>query len=111
MEKALKKYTKIYRAALQANNFSDIDVRVKAYKERLQEMYISQAFMQHNVYPTMDVEKVYAVIAMYLELKKEDLSDKAIIDIVNSGFDSAVNAKITRNCVDNRIGFIKAMLE
>lgn len=87
MEKSVKKYAKIYRTALQTNNCSDIDVRVESYRQRLQEMYDSQAFAQHNVYPTMDVVKIYAVIAMCLELKKEDCSDKEIIDIVNSGFD------------------------
>lgn len=87
MEKYVKKYAKIYRTALRANRFSDIDIRVGDYKERLQEMYTSQVFMQHNVYTTMDVTKIYAVIAMCLELKKENLSDKEIIDVINSGFE------------------------
>lgn len=87
MEKSVKKFAKIYRTALKANSFSDIDTRVGAYKQRLQEMYASQDFIEHNVYPTMNVPKIYAVIAMCLELKKEELSDKEIIDIVNSGFD------------------------
>lgn len=87
VEKSVKKYSKIYRTALEANDFSDIDIRVESYKQRLQEMYISEAFKQQNVYPTMDVVKIYAVIAMCLELKKEDFSDKEIIDIVNTGFD------------------------
>ena len=86
MEKSVKKYAKIYRTALIENKFSDIDVRVESYVHRLQEMYASQDFTKHNVYPTMDVNKIYAVIAMCLELKKEKLSDKEIIDIVNSGF-------------------------
>lgn len=87
MEKAVKKYAKIYRTALKTNSFSDFDVRVEVYEQRLREMYNSQAFTQHNSYPTMDVVKIYAVIAMCLELKKENLSDKEIIDIINSGFD------------------------
>ena len=86
MEKTVKKYAKIYRTALKTNNFSSIDVRVELYKHRLQEMYNSPTFALHNVYPTMDVVKIYAVIAMCLELKKEDFSDKEIIDIVNTGF-------------------------
>lgn len=49
-------------------------------------MYGSEAFIKHNVYPSMDVVKIYAVIAMCLELKKDNLSDMEIIDIVNSGF-------------------------
>lgn len=86
MEKFVKKYAKIYRTALIENNFSDIDVRVESYVHRLQGMYASQDFAKHNVYPTMDVTKIYAVIAMCLELKKDKYTDKEIIDIVNSGF-------------------------
>ncbi len=86
MGKSVKKYAKIYRAALGANNFTDIDLRVESYEQRLKEMYASKAFEAHNVYPTMDVTKIYAVIAMCLELKKENLSNTEIIDIVNSGF-------------------------
>ena len=86
LEKSLNKYSKIYRTALEANDFSDINIRVESYKQRVQEMYNSPVFTQHNVYPTMDVVKIYAVIAMCLELKIENLSDGQIIDIVNSGF-------------------------
>ena len=86
MEKLVKKYAQIYRVALNANNFSDIDLRVKSYEQRLKKMYASNAFVVHNVYPTMDVTKIYAVIAMCLELKKENLSNTEIIDVVNSGF-------------------------
>lgn len=86
MDKMAKKYSKIYRTALAANHFLDIDTRVQSYEQRLQKMYRSQAFTQHNVYPTMNMSKIYAVIAMCLELKKENLSDAEIIDIVNSGF-------------------------
>ena len=86
MEKFVKKYAQIYRVALNANNFSDIDLRVKSYEQRLKKMYASNAFVVHNVYLTMDVMKIYAVIAMCLELKKENLSNTEIIDVVNSGF-------------------------
>lgn len=86
MDKYVKKYAKLYRNALVENNFSDMEARVKSYEQRLQEMYASESFEIHNVYPTMDVVKIYAVIAMCLELKKENLSDAQIIDIVNSGF-------------------------
>ena len=86
MEKYVKKYSKIYKNALLANDFSDVEKRVKSYEHRLQQMYASQTFTEHNVYPTMDVAKVYAVIAMCLELKQDEFSDAEIIDIVNSGF-------------------------
>ena len=82
----MKKYAKLYRTALKTNGFADIDLRVESYEQRLKEMYASNAFEAHNVYPTMDVTKIYAVIAMCLELKKEKLSNTEIVDIVNSGF-------------------------
>ena len=86
MEKLVKKYAKLYRTALKANSFSDIDLRINSYEQRLTEMYASQAYKVHNAYPSMDVSKIYAVIAMCLELKQDNYSDKEIIDIVNSGF-------------------------
>ena len=86
MEKNVKKFSKIYRNALLANQFSDVDMKVESYEHRLQQMYTSQAYAEHNAYPTMDVSKIYAVIAMCLELKQDDYSDKEVIDIVNSGF-------------------------
>ena len=86
MQKSVTKYAKIFRNALQESSFADIEARVRSYEHRLHEMYESDAFAKHNVYPTMDVYKVYAVIAMCLELKKDDLSDREIVDVVNSGF-------------------------
>lgn len=87
MKKTIKKYAKIYRTALKNNNFSDINERVESYRQRLGEMYNSQEFEKYNIYPTMDVSKIYAVIGMCLELKKENLSDEDIIEIINSGFE------------------------
>ena len=86
MEKNVKKYSKIYRNALLENDFSGVDMKVESYEHRLQQMYTSQVYAEHNIYPTMDVAKIYAVIAMCLELKQDDYSDKEVIDIVNSGF-------------------------
>ena len=86
MEKLIKKYKKIYEVALLKHGCSDIDARLKAYEERLRDMYSSEMFKKHNAYPTMDVTKIHAVIVMCLELKKDNHSEKEIIDIVNSGF-------------------------
>ena len=86
MHKSVTKCARIYRNALQESGFADIEARVKVYEQRLDEMLGSDAFAKHNVYPTMDVHKVYAVIAMCLELKKDDLSDREVMDVVNGGF-------------------------
>lgn len=52
-------------------------------------MYASDAYRKHNAYPTMNVERVYAVIAMCLELKTyaPALSDHEIIAFVNGIFE------------------------
>ena len=86
MEKSITKYGKIYKTALRVNSFPDIDMRVASFQKRLRKMYLSEAFQSHNIYATMDVYKVYAVIAMCLELKQENLSGREIIEIINSGF-------------------------
>ena len=86
MEKKVRKYAKIYRAALCTRNMVEIDKHIASYENRLRDMYASEAFQDHNIYPTMDVYKIYAVIAMCLELKQKNLSDREIIETINSGF-------------------------
>ena len=73
MEKYVNNYAKLYKNALVNNKFSDIDKKLNSYKNRLRKMYLSENFEKHNVYPTMNVTKIYAIIAMCLELKKEKL--------------------------------------
>ena len=86
MEKRVSKYTKIFQTALCIRGMTDIESRIHSYESRLRDMYTSEVFQSHNVYPTMDVYKIYAVIAMCLELKKENLPDRETIEIINSGF-------------------------
>ncbi len=86
MDKAVRKYCKIYKAALKANEFTDVNHRAELFEIRFQKMISSNMYAKHNVYPTMDMTKIYAVIAMCLELKNDDYSDSEIIKIINSGF-------------------------
>ncbi|MBR1408439.1 MAG: L-2-amino-thiazoline-4-carboxylic acid hydrolase [Clostridia bacterium] len=86
MSKTVKKYGRIFRKILATGNCSDPDRKQEAYEKRLAEMYASPKYTEHNIYPTTNAEYIYAVIAMCLELKEYDLSDKEIIDTVNSGF-------------------------
>ena len=79
MGKTVNKYAKLYRNALRKKNVPDIEEKTDAYRKRLTEMYASDKFKEHNVYPTMNVTLVYAVIAMCLELKGYGLSDKEIM--------------------------------
>ena len=101
MEKTVKKYGKIYRKILAALNSSDSDRKQEAYEKRLTEMYASEKYAEHNVYPTTNTEYIYAIIAMCLELKESGLSDKEIIDTVNSGFSRRRNFfKYLIRCID-----------
>lgn len=84
--KTVRNKGKIYRKALEAAGIGDVDNKVVAYEKRLREMYCSENFRKHNVYPTTDAVHIYSVIAMCLELKEMGLTDAQIIDAVNKGF-------------------------
>lgn len=86
MDKVVERYAKLYRHALAGRGFADVDGMVAAYRGRLRQMYASDAYREHDVYPTMSVQHVYAVIAMCLELKERGLTDEQVIDTVNAGF-------------------------
>ncbi len=86
MEKTIRKYGKVYRKALLSRQCREIGAKTAAYKARLREMYASDRFKAHSVYPTVNTVHVYAVIAMCLELKAFGLSDEEIIETVNHGF-------------------------
>lgn len=86
MGKVIERYARTYRRGLEARGFEDIDGMVTSYRERLRLMYASEAYREHNIYPSMSVDHVYAVIAMCLELKESSLSDEQVIDTVNAGF-------------------------
>ena len=86
MEKTIRNYSKAYRKALSFRHCRDIEAKAAAYESRLREMYASERFKAHSVYPTTNATHVYAVIAMCLELKAFGLSDAEIIETVNHGF-------------------------
>lgn len=88
MDKKIKSYKKIYRKAIEKAGLGDIDAKVEAFAARLSEMYASDNFKKHNVYPSTSTPHVYAVIAMCLELKEFGFSGSEIMDIVNSGFEA-----------------------
>ena len=99
--KTVKKYGKIYRRILVIGNYPDPDVKQKAYEKRLTELYASEKYKEHNIYPSTNTEYVYAIIAMCLELKGLGLSDKEIIDIINRGLSLRRNFfKNLIRCID-----------
>lgn len=72
-------FARLYRGALKAQHICDVDEKTGEYAKRLRRMYASQRFTEHDIYPTMDVKTIYAVIAMCLELRDIGLSDDEII--------------------------------
>ena len=101
IEKTIRSYAKIYRKALVEGKIKDVDDEITSYEKRLREMYHSESFQKHSGYPTTNAVHVYAVIAMCLGLKRFDLSDSQIIDIINSGFSARRNFfKRLLRCID-----------
>ena len=101
MAKTVIKYGKIYRKILVIENYSDLDMKQEAYEKRLTEMYNSEKYAEHNVYPSTNTEYIYAIIAMCLELKEFGLSDIEIIVAINRGFSSRRNFfKYLIKCID-----------
>ena len=86
MEQTVRKYARLYHAALREKSVPDADKKAASYASRLERMYASDRFKAHNVYPTMNVPHVYAVIAMCLELRGFGLSDRAIMDFTDCAF-------------------------
>ena len=63
--KTVKHYGKIYRKILITGNYPDEDMKRKAYEKRLAEMYVSEKFAEHNIYPTTIGIYINAII-MYV---------------------------------------------
>ncbi|MBR4164286.1 MAG: L-2-amino-thiazoline-4-carboxylic acid hydrolase [Solobacterium sp.] len=86
MEKTIIKYGKIFQKVLKEAGLDDTKQNISVYEKRLEEMYHSENFKKHNIYPSTNTPHIYAVIAMCLELKKYNLTDQQIIDTINKGF-------------------------
>ena len=92
IDKKIKSYSKYYRNILVNEGLEDIDRRMSSYKTRLKEMYRSDGFETHNIYPSTNVSFVYAVIAMCLELKNAGYTDDRIIPAVEKSMEKRWNA-------------------
>lgn len=101
MDKTIKNYAKIYKKALGQVKVENIDAEIDSYKKRLGEMYASEDFKRYSVYPTTNAVHVFAVIAMCLGLKCFNMSDRDIINTINSGFSARRNFfKRLLRCID-----------
>ena len=86
VERATRKYTKLYRTELACRGDAAAEKKAAAYSKRLAAMYASERFRAHNVYPTTDATLIYAAIAMCLELRDEGLADEEIIEFSDGMF-------------------------
>ncbi len=87
MDKNIRTASKTYRTILINEGLDNVDGRLTSFVNRLADMYASEKFREHNVYPTMNVSNIYAVIAMCIELKGAGMDDAQIIDAVDKGFE------------------------
>ena len=78
--KEINKYARLYRKALKKQKDADAAAKTEKYKKRLADMVSSEIYRRHNVFPSMNIDLIYAVVAMCLELKEQGLSDREIID-------------------------------
>ena len=85
-EKNVEKIGTLLLSALKEKGIPDADRIASQYKKRLTDLYASDLYKEHNVYPTMNVPYIYAVIAMCLELRELGRTDSEIMDIVNTAF-------------------------
>ena len=86
MDRAMRKYTKLYRAELLRRGDAHAEKKAVAYADRLSTMYASELFQTHNIYPTTDATLIYAVIAMCLELRDEGNAYESIIEFSDGMF-------------------------
>ena len=85
-DKNISKYAKAYRQVLAVAGFDRTEDRLASYHRRLSEMYDSQNFRKHNIYPSTNTTYVYAVMAMCLEMREAGMSDNEIIKAIDDGF-------------------------
>ena len=88
MDKRVTKYSGSYRRALEHAGLPEVEAHVESFQQRLESMYASPRFREHDVYPSMNVELIYAVIAMCLELKELGFSQQEILELMDFAFAS-----------------------
>ena len=92
IDKKLKSYAKYYRKLLENEGIGNADERMTLYEIRLRNMYNSEEFTKHNIYPSTNVSFIYAIIAMCLELKDAGYTDDRIIPMVEKSMEGRWSA-------------------
>lgn len=87
MRKTVEQYAGMYRDTLQRHNIPDADKKTADYKAKLAGMYATEEYRRReSLYPTMQMSKIYAVVAMCLMLQSYGCQKEEIFDIVNGAF-------------------------
>ncbi len=92
IDKNLRSYAKYYRKILENEGIGNADERMTLYETRLRNMYNSEEFVKHNIYPSTNVCFVYAVVAMCLELKDAGYTDDRIVPMVEKSMEGRWSA-------------------
>ena len=92
IDKNLRSYAKYYRKILENEGIGNADERMTLYETRLRNMYNSEEFAKHNIYPSTNVYFVYAVVAMCLELKDAGYTDDRIVPMVEKSMEGRWSA-------------------
>ncbi len=91
MEKLTKQFADMYRNTLRVKGFSEPEQKTNSYICRLERMYTSEKYQEYSIYPSMGIDKIFAVIAICLELNELGESDAEIIEFVNTGLNLHTN--------------------
>ncbi len=101
LQKTVKTYTKMYGDTWKKRGSKDFRTKENAYAHRPTEMLNSTQFETYDIYPTIDMKKVYAVMAMCLQLREETLSQDAVFDFIHFTFRKPKRMfKILETCID-----------
>lgn len=84
-DQTIQAYTSMFQNALKRKKIKDVDHKINQFQSKLQDMVHADIYPIHNQYPSSDVDKIYAVIAMCLVLK-DSYSKEETIEIVNLAF-------------------------
>ena len=86
MRSHMKQYISIYRKALRRKGFKDLDEKIQSYTFKYLELGISDEYDKMSEYPSVDLEKIYAVVTMCLELKDYGFENDEILEMINDAF-------------------------
>ncbi len=84
--KSIHRYTKMFSDTLKQKKIPNYVHISERYSKRVSDLYQSDIYEDYTRYPTIDRQKVFAVIAMCLVLREYHFTNEEIIAFVNFAF-------------------------